>query len=74
MYTPSRAAPGRGVLLSGGLARPDARIAPLSGLLIGFVEELLTRGATVRLLRRGGASERMVVALFLVRGRATDPR
>lgn len=35
----------------------------ISGLLIGFTEELLTRGIAVKLLRSGGHSERVVAVL-----------
>jgi membrane protease YdiL (CAAX protease family) len=35
----------------------------LSGLLIGFTEELLTRGIAVNLLRSGGRSERVVAVI-----------
>lgn len=35
----------------------------LSGLLIGFVEEVLTRGVAVRMLRAAGHSERVVMVL-----------
>lgn len=35
----------------------------LTGLLIGFVEEVLTRGVAVRMLRRAGHSERVVMVL-----------